>query len=95
MSDSQMSYGTFARSTNVESYIDDRINTHSLLGGASRRDEACIGLRHACRKLNHAETRYYTIEHECLATVWATKRFHPYLYGREFIIETVIIAKQS
>ena len=30
-------------STNVESYIDDRISTHSLLGGASRHDEACIG----------------------------------------------------
>ena len=43
MSDSQMLYGPFARSTNVESYIDDRINTHFLLGGASRRDEACIG----------------------------------------------------
>ena len=52
-------------------------------------------LRHACRKLNHAETRYYTIEHECWATVLATKRFHPYLYGRKFIIETVIIDKQS
>ena len=33
------------------------------------------------RKLNAAETRYSTIERECLALFWATKRLHVYLYG--------------
>ena len=33
------------------------------------------------RKLNAAETRYSTIERECLALLWATKRLHVYLYG--------------
>ena len=42
---------------------------------------------YASRKLNPAETRYSTIERECLAIVWATKRFHSYVYGREFIFE--------
>ena len=39
------------------------------------------------RKLNAAETRYSTIERECLALFWATKRLHVYLYGTEFILE--------
>ena len=39
------------------------------------------------RKLNGAETRYSTIERECLALSWATKRLHVYLYGTEFILE--------
>ena len=40
------------------------------------------------RKLKNGEENYSTIERECLGLVWATKRLHTYLYGREFIIET-------
>ena len=40
------------------------------------------------RKFIPAETRYSTIERECLALVWAVKRLDPYLYGREFVLET-------
>jgi len=39
------------------------------------------------RKLKPAETRYSTIERECLALVWTIKRLRRYLYGREFILE--------
>lgn len=40
------------------------------------------------RKLSGAETRYSTIERECLGLVWATRKLHRYLYGREFVLET-------
>ena len=37
------------------------------------------------RKLQPRETRYSTIEKECLAIVWGTAKF---LHGTEFILET-------
>jgi len=42
----------------------------------------------ASRKLQPRETRYSTIEKECLAIVWGTAKFQEYLYGTEFILET-------
>lgn len=42
----------------------------------------------ASRKLLPRETRYSTIEKECLAIVWSITKFEEYLYGKEFILET-------
>jgi len=42
----------------------------------------------ASRKLQPRETRYSTIERECLAIVCGTAKFQEYLYGTEFILET-------
>lgn len=40
------------------------------------------------RTLNSAERNYSTIEKELLAIVETTKHFRPYIYGRQFLIET-------
>ena len=39
---------------------------------------------YASRSLNNAKTHYTTSEKELLASLWATRYFRPYLYGRRF-----------
>ena len=43
---------------------------------------------YASKKLLPRERAYSVIERECLALVWAIKKFIKYLYGTEFILET-------
>ena len=43
---------------------------------------------YASKKLSSAECNYSTIEKECLAIVWGFKRFHLYLYGVSFVLQT-------
>ena len=45
-------------------------------------------VRYAGRKLLDRETRYSTIERECLAIVWAIQKFVRYLHGRKFVLQT-------
>lgn len=40
------------------------------------------------RKLTGPETRYSTIERECLAIIWGISKLSRYLYGRKFILQT-------
>ena len=60
--------------------------------GSALMQEDKDGMKHpiafASRKLLPRESRYSTIEKECLAIVWAITKFQDYLYGKEFVLET-------
>ena len=43
---------------------------------------------YASKKLSPAQSSYATVEKECLAIVWGLQKFHCYLYGRLFTIQT-------
>ena len=45
-------------------------------------------IEYASRKLLPRERNYAVIERECLAVVWAVKKFASYLHGQPFVIET-------
>ena len=42
----------------------------------------------ASRALTGSERNYQNLEHECLATIWGMEKFHYFLYGKEFTLET-------
>ena len=42
----------------------------------------------ALRALTGAEKNYQNLERECLATIWGMEKFHYFLYGKHFTLET-------
>ena len=58
----------------------------SGLGATCLQEEQPIAF--ASRALTECETRYAQIEKELLAAVFACKKFHDFIYGREITIET-------
>lgn len=53
-----------------------------------KHNEKLFPVCYASKKLTGAERNYSTIEKECLAIVWSIKRFHLYLYGVSFVLQT-------
>ena len=60
------------------------------LGAAlmQQHEEKLYPVAYASKKLASAETRYSTLEKECLAIVWGVTRFRLYLAGKPFILQT-------
>ena len=42
----------------------------------------------ALRALTGAEKNYQNLERECLAMIWGMEKFHYFLYGKHFTLET-------
>ena len=42
----------------------------------------------ASRALTGSERNYQNLERECLVTIWGMEKFHYFLYGKEFTLET-------
>ncbi|XP_061887621.1 uncharacterized protein K02A2.6-like isoform X2 [Entelurus aequoreus] len=51
-------------------------------------EEQWLPVAYASRALTSAETRYAQIEKELLASLYACERFHQYVYGQMFQVET-------
>lgn len=51
-------------------------------------EDGIFPVSYASRRLLDRETRYSVIEKECLAVVWAVRKFMMYLYGKEFMLQT-------
>ena len=51
-------------------------------------DGKSFPIMYLSRKLKVRETKYATVELECLAIVWAVGKLKQYLYGTQFILET-------
>lgn len=80
-----LQYPDFARSFNLTTDASGYAIGGVLSQGDIGKD---LPIAYTSRVLNDAEQNYSTIEKECLAIVYCTNHFRPYLYGRKFIIIT-------
>ena len=75
------------------SYFNPNCST-TLQTDASKRGLGAVLLQNSkpvmfvSRALTGSERNYQILERECLATIWGMKKFHYFLYGKEFTFET-------
>ena len=53
-----------------------------------RHEDMLFPVAYISKKLLPRERNYSVIERECLAIIWAIKKFTVYLYGKEFLLQT-------
>ena len=74
-------------------YFNPKIST-TLQTDASKKGLGAVILQNskpvmfASRALTVAEKNYQNLERECLATIWGMEKFHYFLYGKWFTLET-------
>ena len=73
----------------LEFHVTTDASEHAIGGILSQATaEKELPIAYASRLLNKAEINYSTIEKKLLAIVYCVRYFHPYLYGRKFILYT-------
>ena len=74
-------------------YFDVNAETTLQMDASKKGLGACILQKgkvvcHAFRALTKTKQNYQNLEREALGTIWGMEKFHYFLYGREFTLET-------
>ena len=75
------------------SYFNPKSET-TLQTNASKKGLGAVILQNskpvmfASRALTGAEKNYQNLDRECLAMIWGMEKFHYFLYGKQFTLET-------
>ena len=75
-------------------YFDVNAETTLQMDASKKGLGACLIQKekvtcYASRALTKTEHNYQNLEQEALGTIWGMKKFHYFLYGKEFTLETV------
>ena len=74
-------------------YFDVNAETTLQMDASKKGLGACIiqkgkAVCYASRALTKTEQNYQNLEREALGTIWGMEKFHYFLYGKEFTLET-------
>ena len=74
-------------------YFDVNAETTLQTDASKKGFRACLTQKgkvicYASRALTKTEQNYQNLEQEALGTIWGMKKFHYFLYGKEFTLET-------
>ena len=74
-------------------YFDVNTETTLQMNASKKGLGACLIQKgkvicYASRALTKTEQNYLNLEREALGTIWGMEKFHSFLYGKEFILET-------